>query len=347
MDVAGSSARRDVVVVGASAGGVEALAELVARLPVDFPGRVLVVLHVPPNGTSALPQILSRVGPLPARHARTGDRLEPGHILVAPPGQHLIVYDEAVTLSQGPTENGHRPSVDVLFRTAATSLGGRVIGVILSGALDDGAAGMLAVKLRGGLALVQDPAEALHPSMPISAMAATEADDVLPVKAIADRLTELVREEAAPAPPVSELMRLEAAVAGLDPSAVGNTELAAEPSGWSCPDCNGTLFEISEGGLTRFRCRVGHAWSAAGLVAQQSSSMEAALWVALRTLEEKASLTEDLGRKAQLRGHRLSATQFSQESDEARRAAALLRDFISGLGMTKEPMPPAPAADGG
>ncbi|HEY6933583.1 MAG TPA: chemotaxis protein CheB [Marmoricola sp.] len=346
MDVTGPPARRDVVVVGASAGGVEALAELVAGLPADFAGRMLVVLHVPPNSTSALPQILSRVGSLPARHARSGDVLEPGHILVAPPGQHLVVYDEAVSLSQGPTENGHRPSVDVLFRTAATSLGGRVIGVMLSGALDDGAAGMLAVKLRGGLAIVQDPAEALHPSMPMAAMAAVDVDEVLPVKGIADRLSELVGEEAPAAPPVSELMLLEAGVANLEPQAIGSTELAAEPSGWSCPDCNGTLFEINEGGLTRFRCRVGHAWSSAGLVAQQSASMESALWVALRTLEEKASLTENLGRKAHLRGHSLSATQFSQESDEARRAAALLRDFISGLGMMQE-SPPAPAADGG
>lgn len=335
-----SGQRRDVVVVGASAGGVEAIADLVRALPADFAGSVLVVLHVPSNATSALPQILERVGLLPARHAAAGDVLETGTILVAPPDHHLVVYDDAVTLSRGPTENGHRPAVDVLFRTAATVLGSRVTGVVLSGSLDDGAAGLLALKLRGGRALVQDPDEALHPGMPKAAIAAAEVDEVLPVKEIAHRLVELVQEEAPPAPPTSDLMEMEAAMANLDPGAMNDQERPGKPSGWSCPDCNGTLFEIHEGGLARFRCRVGHAWSPAALVAQQSASLDTALWVALRTLEEKSALTGELGRRAAERGHRLTAEQFTKQSEEARQSATMVRDLISRMSGAEQDVPP-------
>ncbi|KAE8765299.1 chemotaxis protein CheB [Georgenia thermotolerans] len=325
-------ATRDVVVVGASAGGVEALRMLVGGLPADFPGTLLVVLHIPAIGGSALPTILARTGPLPVRHAREGDRLEPGHILVAPPDQHLIVYDGAVTLSRGPKENGHRPAVDVLFRSAAKVLGPRVVSVVLSGALDDGAAGTVAVKLRGGLAVCQDPADALHASMPASAMQAAEVDHVVPAAQLAGLLTRLVTEEVPDDPgAVSALMEIEAAMANLDEEALNAAERPGRPAGYSCPDCHGTLFEITEGGLVRFRCRVGHAWSLASLVAQQSSSVEGALWLALRTLEEKAALTRRLGRRAAEKGHQLAGEAFDREATEVLAAATTLRDLIDAL----------------
>ncbi|HET8559043.1 MAG TPA: chemotaxis protein CheB [Marmoricola sp.] len=339
---------RDVVVVGASAGGVEALRELAAGLPVDFPGTVLVVLHVPPTGSSALPQILDRAGPLPARQAEDGDRLKPGQILVAAPNKHLIVYDGRVTLSSGPRENGHRPAVDVLFRTAARVLGPRLVGVILSGALDDGTAGMVAVQLRGGATVVQSPDEALHPSMPRSAMSAVDAQHVLPVAKIPPLLMELVSEEVPDDPGQSSaLMITEAAMADLDLDAINKSERPGRPSGLSCPDCNGTLFEIEEGGLVRYRCRVGHAWSPASLVAQQASALEGALWMALRSLEEKAALTADLARQASAAGHNLSGTTFERESQEARKAAGLVRDLIGELTGGTEDKPVADSAKGG
>lgn len=328
-----NNVHRDVVVVGASAGGVEALRTLVGGLPVDFPATVLVVLHVPTAGKSALPVILDRAGPLPARHARDGDRLRRGVVLVAPPDQHMIVYDDAVTLSHGPKENGHRPAVDVLFRSAAKVLGPRVIGVILSGALDDGTAGMVAVTLRGGVGIVQDPQEALHESMPRSARDAAGVEHVVPAKEIPQLLASLVGEWAAderPAP--SKLMAMEAAMADLDPQALHAPARPGTPAGFACPDCHGSLFQIAEGNLVRFRCRVGHAWSPDNLIAQQTSDVESALWMALRSLEEKSALSRELGARANGRGHRLSGEKFDQHAIEALEAAELVRGLIADIG---------------
>lgn len=325
-------ALRDVVVVGASAGGVEALRDLVRRLPRDFPAAVVVVLHVPPTGRSALPEILARAGPLPARHAREGDALVPGEILVAPADRHLIVYDGAVTLSAGPKENGHRPAIDVLFRTAARVLGPRVMAVVLSGALDDGTAGAVAVKLRGGICLAQDPEEALHSSMPRSAIHAGSVDIVGTVAEIAQSLAELAGQPApAVALPVTSLMDLEAEMADLDPRGFDDEHRPGMPAGFSCPDCQGTLYQITEGGLGRFRCRVGHAWSPESLLAQQSSAYESALWMAMRSLEEKAVLSRKLAGRARERGHPLSARKFEEQSGETQHAAALVRELIGNL----------------
>lgn len=328
----GGARTRDVVVVGASAGGVEALRTFVAALPPSLPASLLVVLHVPATSASALPQILERAGSLPARHARDGDPLTPGTILVAPPDRHLLVYGDAVALSHGPNENGHRPAVDTLFRSAARDLGSRVIAVILSGALDDGAAGMVAVRERGGLALAQDPSEALHGSMPRAAIAAGGVDLHLPVHDLAMLIAARAGEPAPGAPEPSELMRKEAAVATLDPLAIHTDDPPGEPAGLSCPDCHGSLFQITEGALVRFRCRVGHAWSPASLLAQQSTSHESALWMALRSLEEKAALTRELGRRADDRGHTLSAGAFHAQAAEAHRAAGLVRELIDEIG---------------
>jgi two-component system, chemotaxis family, protein-glutamate methylesterase/glutaminase len=326
-----------IVVVGASAGGVEALRDLVTGLPADLGAAVLVVLHVPATGTSVLPHILERAGGLPVRHAADGDPLEAGSVLVAPPDHHLVVIDAHVSLTRGPRENGYRPAVDVLFRSAARSHGSRVHALVLSGALDDGAAGAVAVTQRGGRLLVQRPDEALYDSMPRAAQRAAGLSDSgavavgdMPAALTdwLDRLSAPVGDEGAP----TALMETETALADLDPSALHDMDRPGRPAGFGCPDCAGSLFEIDEGGLRRFRCRVGHAWSPESLLARQSVSLESALWTALRSLEEKAALSDQLGQRAAAAGHDRTAGRFEESARETRHAAELVRRLVAGIG---------------
>jgi two-component system, chemotaxis family, protein-glutamate methylesterase/glutaminase len=286
--------RRNVIVLGASAGGVEALRTLVGGLPADLPASVLVVLHIPPYGGSVLPAILARAGSLPARHPTTTEPLAPGEIVVAPPDHHLVLFDNHLRLTRGPRENGHRPAIDVLFRSAARAVGARVIGVVLSGVLDDGTAGLAAIKSRGGLAVVQDPDDAIYPGMPHNAIEHVAVDHVLPADDIAKLLVRLCEEpvdDAGHPPP--PLMEIEADLAMMSETAMNHPERPGQPSGFSCPDCNGVLYEIKDGEITRYRCRVGHAWSAESLLGEQAEQLDAALWMALRGLEEKAALAPD------------------------------------------------------
>jgi two-component system chemotaxis response regulator CheB len=323
-------ASRDVVVVGASAGGVEALKQLVAGLPGNLPATVLVVLHIPPSGGNALAAILDRAGALPARVAEHGEPLVPGTVRVAPPDHHLLIMDGRLALSLGPRENGHRPAVDVLFRSAARAAGRRCIGIVLSGALDDGSAGLVAVRTRGGLGIVQEPTEALQSSMPTAAIDAADPEHVLTVADIARLLPELVQEEVPDdgEDGSSKLMEVETAMAQFDMSKIDGEDHPGRPAGYSCPDCSGALWRIEEGGLLRFRCRVGHAWSAESLLAQQTQELESALWMALRSLEEKAALSRDLGRRAERDERGLSAARFTSLADEASHAARLIRDLL-------------------
>lgn len=319
----------DIIVIGASAGGVEALAALSALLPADLPAAVFVVLHVPASAPSVLPAILSRRCLLPAKHPVDGDAIQPGQIYVAPPDHHLIVEDGQVRLSRGPTENGHRPAIDVLFRSAARRYGPRVIGVVLSGMLDDGTAGLQAVKMRGGMAVVQDPEDALFSSMPRSAINNVAVDHVLPLADIGACLSKLAR---LPAPaeedhPMPDRMQQETEIAEMDMAAL-ESERAGAPSGFTCPDCHGALWELQEGDLVRFRCRVGHAYSPDSLVASQMDQLEDALWIALRSLEESAALALRMGQRALNRGHDLSAAQFSQQAEDTRKRAAIVRQAL-------------------
>lgn len=321
-----------LVVVGASAGGVEALREFSAGLPRGLPAQVLVVLHVPPDAPSALPAILGRVCDLPVRHAIHGDPLRPGSIVVAPPNHHLMVVDGAIALTAGPQENGHRPAVDVLFRSAARAAGTRTIGVVLSGSLDDGAAGAVAIASVGGRVMVQDPAEALYSSMPEAAARAADVDARLPVRSMGAVLAEwLDGLPTTQTTAVPQTMRMEVEMAELDPDTVHDGDRPGVPAGFGCPDCAGALYLIEEGNLRRYRCRVGHAWSPESLLAQQTIAMESALWMALRSLEEKAALNADLGRRAGEQGHDLTAARFAESAQETRRAAELVRRLIDEL----------------
>jgi two-component system, chemotaxis family, protein-glutamate methylesterase/glutaminase len=346
-----------IVVVGASAGGVEALADLAASLPGDLSAAVFVVLHLPATGTSALPEILHRHGPLPAAHVRDGEPIRPGRIYVAPPDHHVLLRTGHVHLSRGPREHGHRPAIDPLFRSAAREYSTRVIGLVLSGALDDGTAGLLAIKSRGGIAVVQDPADALYPGMPSNALEHVPVDHVLPATSMGELLARLVADPAEPpSDPAPTGMQVEVEMEGFSLEAFEGNH-PGRPSGFSCPDCNGVLWQIRDGDLERFRCRVGHAWSPEGLLTQQSEALEAALWVALRSLEERAALARRLAEPARQRGHSITATRFEEQAAEAQQAARLVRDLLvdpdtfaawplPGDHHGSAPLPSTEAADG-
>jgi two-component system, chemotaxis family, protein-glutamate methylesterase/glutaminase len=325
---------QDVVVVGASAGGVEALRGLVSRLPADLPAAVCVVLHIPRDGRSALPAILSRSGQLPAREAADGEPLSPGTIYVAPADRHLLVVDHHVRLSRGPTENGHRPAVDPLFRSAARAIGSGVIGVVLSGSRDDGTAGLSAVVSRGGVAFAQHPEEALQPSMPRNALEHVPAAEALPVADIARRINELVRVRANEADlPADPLLIAETDMADMAP--ITTDQLSASPAGLGCPACHGGLFELPGEPAPRYRCRVGHAWSPDTLIEEQTTALDEALWIALRALEEKVALSRRMAAGARRRGSSVSTSmRYDSMGAEADRAAKIIRDLLvrQGLG---------------
>lgn len=324
-----ASRPRDVVVVGASAGGVEALRTMVARLPADLRASVLVVLHMPVGGTSALPAILDRVGPLPAAAARHGEPLRHGRIYVARPDHHLLVLDGAVALSHGPSENGHRPAVNALFRSAAVAEGASVTGVLLSGVLDDGVAGLHAIADRGGRVIAQDPDDALYPGMPEHAIRSLAPDHVLPAAEIGDVLAKITAEEVTTSREAApELLRWENDIAGAG-TYVEGAEDVGTPSEFACPDCHGVLADLGD---QRFRCRVGHAWTAEALLAAQGSALERALWTALRTLEEKAALSMRMADSARERGSDRIAARYEQQARETSDAADVLRRQVSGRG---------------
>jgi two-component system chemotaxis response regulator CheB len=320
---------RDVVVVGASAGGVESLRGLLAGLPTDLPATVLVVLHMPSGGTSALPAILRRAGKLPVQPAAHGQPLRPGHVYTAIPDHHLLVVDDVMALSRGPTENGHRPAVDALFRSAARAVGPRAVGVVLSGTLDDGAAGLMSIVARGGAAVVQDPEDAIYPGMPESALREVPTARVAPATGLADVITELVGEpvETGPAATMSRTDLIEADIAenGLLEGGVTMTTVG-DPSGFTCPDCDGSLIAIPD--ALRYRCRVGHAWTLEALAEQKDAELERALWTALRTLDEKVSLGRQMEQRAVERGNGLVARRYAASVAEATHAADILREFI-------------------
>ncbi len=320
----------DIIVIGASAGGVEALTQLVKRLPPDLSAAIFIVLHVPAHATSVLPNILNRCKTLKALHPKDGAPIEHGRIYVAPPDYHLLIKRGYIKLTRGPRENGHRPAIDTLFRTAARNYGRRVVGVILSGTLDDGTAGLMAVKIRGGVAVVQDPDEAMFVGMPRSAIDKVDVNHILPLSDIAPLLVSLAQEpvEEETENPVSREMEMEAEVAEINSAPMQNDEHPGTPSGFGCPDCGGALWEIRNGKLVRFRCRTGHAFSSESLLAKQSEAVEEALWVALRALEERADLARRMASGARAQNRNWAAERFAQQVEDAQQRAAIIRQVL-------------------
>jgi len=309
----------DIVVIGASAGGVEALNEIVGHISPDVNAAIFVVIHVSPDSTGLLPNILNRRSHLPAIQARDGLSIRRGTIYVAPPDRHLIFEDGEMRVVLGPKHNRHRPAIDLLFRTAARNFGERVVGVILTGFLADGSSGLLAIKNAGGITVVQDPDDAQVASMPRSALLQVQPDYCVPAREIGDLISRLVEMEGGP------MVAAHKGNGGLSKAEKKNTQTS-----FTCPDCHGTIWEVNENGEVRFECRVGHAYSPEAMREAADDDVERSLWIALRALEETAALDQRL---ADLSAHRKreSAHSFYREkAHERKRHAIVLRDFLMG-----------------
>jgi len=320
------------VFIGGSAGAIEALAELLARLPEDFGAPVMVALHVGMTGASVLPSILDRVGSLHAVSPADGESLVRGVVYVAPRGRHLLVEDGRVRLGQGPTEHGVRPAIDPMFRSAAREFGPHAIGVVLSGMLDDGTAGLGEIRAQGGWALVQQPSEAAFANMPQSAIGNVDVDEVLAIAELATCLDELVRHPRWRADPSD-------GGTAVPPAARTGVDDDAEPPGMrtdiTCPECGGVLWEEIDDQLTMYRCQAGHAFSADSLLAVQGEGLDTAIWRPIRMLRERGALLRRLAGRASAQGRERSARYFQEQADDALRRASEMRQAMDGAASSR------------
>jgi two-component system, chemotaxis family, protein-glutamate methylesterase/glutaminase len=315
-----------VVVVGASAGGTEALAALLEGLPGTLPAGVLIVRHLSPESSAAhLASRLKRHTPMPCREAKDGENLLQSHVYIAPANNHLLVNDGQIWVVHGPRENRWRPAVDALFRSAAVSHGNRVIGIVLSGSLDDGTAGLSAIKRCGGRCIVQDPDDAAYPEMPKNALNNVAVDHCLPVSEIPKVVVELLAREQQPAPLVPPDILAEARIVSAARSDVETVESIGTRSMMTCPDCGGVLWQLNGDGFPRFRCHTGHAFSSLQLLEGQSAKIEETLWRALRMFEERRNLLRTI--------HQTSATtpSVAERIKDSEVDIRRLRDLLKKL----------------
>lgn len=321
-------ANRDIIVIGGSAGATAPLKEILARLPAALPAAVFIVLHIPAQTVGMLASIAKSASKLPIVQAQNGMPIENGHIYLAAPDHHLLIFDDRISLGRGPRENLVRPAIDALFRSAALRYGPRVIGVVLSGLLSDGAAGLSAIKRCGGIALVQDPVDAIASEMPQRALEATTVDLCVPSARIGDVLSDLAREPPGARLPVPPEIRLEVEIAAGE--RVGSESLSriANPAPLTCPSCGGVLSALKGSNPLRFRCQVGHAYAADVLAKEQESRVDEALRVALRIIEERAELVQRMADDARHNGRPAIAQIYAPRAEEYRKYADTIRRAV-------------------
>jgi len=320
-----ASRGHDIIVVGASAGGIDPLRQLCQEFPADLPAAVFIVLHI--GIRSHLADILDRRAALPVLTAESGAPVTPGTIYVEPPGKHLLLHDEHVLLRRGPRENMARPAVDPLFRSAAASYGSRVVGVILSGSLNDGTAGIRAIKRCGGVAVVQEPMDATEPSMPSSAIRHVAVDHIAPAADLAALLYRLAKTPAGPTPDIPLDIRVEAAIAVQELESMAIEDKLGTLSPFTCPECHGALWEIDDGSMIRYRCHVGHAYTADAVVAAGSIEIDKKMEQLLRMHRERAALMHHMAKQERGMRNASLAGQLEARAKECDEDAELVRQL--------------------
>lgn len=325
-------AKHDIVVVGASAGGVTALAELVKSLPKDLTSSIFVVLHIPAYSPSNLPAILSRASLFNAVHPKDGEEIKPGQIYVAPPDHHILLEGTQVLVKKGPEENRFRPSIDALFRSAAYVYGPRVIGIVLSGLLNDGTSGLWSVKRMGGLTIIQEPEDADYPSMPLNVLEYVKVDYTIPASQMGSLLDKLTREKASKKPKISknemDSLKMEVIISKQDNAFAMGIMNEGELTPFTCPECHGVLVRLLEGKFIRFRCHTGHAYTASSLLADLSKSVEETLWQAMRGLEETTLLLKQISEHFTKQGLEDAAAIFNSKADMTTKRARVIHDSV-------------------
>jgi two-component system chemotaxis response regulator CheB len=324
-DATNPTAHRDIIVIGGSAGGLQSLERLLPDLPGDLPAAVFIVVHV--GATSRLAEILDRAGSLPVVRAMSGQPIEMGRVYIAIPGFHLLLHDRHILLRRGPRENLARPAIDPLFRSAACTFGARTIGVVLSGDLNDGTAGLDAIKRCGGVAIVQDPADAAFPEMPWNALRHVDIDHVAPAGALAPLLIRLTREEPGATLPIAPEIRLETAIAAQELSGMDVEQSLRQPSRFNCPECQGALWEIDESSLL-YRRHVGHAYTAERALGAQTRHGQNLLSKLLHTHQEHAALARRMAQIESARCREVTAAALRQRAAEADEDAAIIRGLL-------------------
>jgi two-component system, chemotaxis family, protein-glutamate methylesterase/glutaminase len=324
---------RDIIVVGASAGGVAALKDFIKGLPEDFNGSIFIVLHMPPYAKSMLPKILSKAGPLDAVESKDGESIRPGTIYVAPNDHHLILESgDKIVVKRGPKENRFRPSIDALFRSAAYVYGSRVIGIILSGLLNDGVSGLWTIKQHGGIAVIQDPKDAEQPQLPENVLEYVHVDYIVSTADMAPLIAGMVKK---PPPerhklPEEELRMLkkEIVIATKDNAFEMGIMNMGEITPFTCPQCHGALVRLVEGKLIRFRCHTGHAYTASSLLSEATESVESMLWQSMRGMEEIVMLLENIAEHFEEMESPDAAALFKEKAEGAANRARIIHDSI-------------------
>jgi two-component system chemotaxis response regulator CheB len=319
---------RDILAIGTSAGGFEALRFLARELPPDFPAAILVVIHLSSEFQSGLDRILSDAGPLSATFAKDDEPLRSNHIFIAPPKSHLLLDGGRLRLGHGPRENNARPAIDPLFRSIAVCCGPRAVGAVLTGTLGDGASGLEALRQCGGITVVQDPADAAYPQMPQNALRALTPDHVVGLHDIPALLARLAREPAGAPRPVPPGIVIETEIARNGRSTMSTLDRLGHRSVLTCPDCHGVMWEISEGDVTRYRCHVGHAYTADLMSLSLDESLRRALASAARALDERIALARKLHQESHESGHKLLAASWARKVREAEEESRILRESM-------------------